>query len=195
LHGQAWNLPVRKGGEFSFDFDGGILFEGMDQLLRKMGPVLVDACGEGLCVSQKDARGNHGTFAYQLFRQTSFWSVDPRLNRCSFLSVARPDDEIVFFASGVRINHTKRGDTLRHDLKLPEGPLDSLGQHGFARNRKITGEDGDRTAGNQKGPSQVRRSPSCADTITLAGELSLFARRAARRKNPIVTAGAEPEAR
>src|ERR1700735_3905687 len=48
---------------------------------------------------------------------------------------------------------------------------------------------------NKKGPSQVRRSPSWADTITLAGELSLLARRAARRKKPIVTAAAEPEAR
>ena len=48
---------------------------------------------------------------------------------------------------------------------------------------------------NQKGPSQVGRSPSWADTITLPGELSLLARRAASRKNPMVTAAAEPEAR
>src|ERR1700729_879879 len=48
---------------------------------------------------------------------------------------------------------------------------------------------------NQKGPSQGPPSPFWADPIPLGGELSLFARRAARRKNPIVTAAAEPEAR
>lgn len=41
---------------------------------------------------------------------------------------------------------------------------------------------------NQNGPSQTPRSLSWADTNTLPGELSPVARRAARRKNPIVIA-------
>ena len=41
LHGQARDLPVRKRAEFSFYFGAGILFECLDQLLRKMGPYLL----------------------------------------------------------------------------------------------------------------------------------------------------------
>src|SRR5580692_728073 len=43
---------------------------------------------------------------------------------------------------------------------------------------------------NQNGPSQVRRSASWAHTRTFAGEASFLARRAANRKNPMVTAAA-----